>query len=231
MPNACAPSRGRVRLALFPSAALLLLPGLLGRFAEWPDLEVEVRDVDMTPAEVPELVADFDVVVAHRDEHAAPFGSDRLDVVPLLREPLDVALPPGHPLGMRDRLELSDLAEQDWISVDVGFPVDDVLRSLAVRTGVRPRVVHRINDFRITEALVRAGHGIALLPRHTLDTSHVLRRELAGLRVARRIEAVLRSRTGGAPGTRRRAPESRRAAGREPHRPPRPRGPGRRPAG
>lgn len=185
--------RGRVRLALFPSAALLLLPGLLSRLTAHEGLDVEVRDVDMTPAEVPALVADFDVVVTHRDEHAVPFSSDRLEVVTLLREPLDVALPPGHPLGARDRVELAELAGERWISVDVGFPVDDVLRSLAVRTGVRPHVVHRINDFRIIEALVASGHGIALLPRYTLDSRRVLRRPLAGIRAARHVEAVLRT--------------------------------------
>jgi DNA-binding transcriptional LysR family regulator len=70
-----------------------------------------------------------------------------------------------------------------------------VLRSLAIRTGVRPQIVHRINDFRITEALVAAGHGIALLPRYTMDSAgerRLQRRPLAGIRAARHIEAVLR---------------------------------------
>ncbi|MFF5991059.1 LysR family transcriptional regulator [Prauserella flavalba] len=187
--------RGRVRLAIFPSAGLLLLPGLLPRFAARDGLDVDVRDVDMTPPEVPGLLADHDVVVTHRDEHAPPFAGERIDVVPLLREPLDVALPPGHPLGDRAHVELTDLATERWISVDVGFPVDDVLLSLATRTGVRPRVAHRFNDFRITEALVASGHGIALLPRYTMDTRRVLRRPLAGIRAARVVEAVLRAGT------------------------------------
>lgn len=187
--------RGRVRLALFPSGALLLLPGLLHRIAEYERLDVDVRDIDMTPPEVAGMLADFDIVVTHRDEYAEPFGSERADVVPLLREPLDIVLPPGHPLEAKQRIELADVAGERWIGVDVGFPVDDVLRSLAVRTGMRPEVVHRINDFRITEALVAAGHGIALLPRYTVDPgkeSPLVRRPLAGIRAARHIEAVMR---------------------------------------
>jgi len=193
--------RGRVRVALFPSAALMLLPGLLHRIGECAGLEVEIRDVDMTPAEVPELVADFDIVVSHRDEHADPFPADRLDVVHLLREPLDVALPPGHRLARRRRVDLTELTGEQWISVDIGFPVDDVLRSLAVRTGVRPEVRQRINDFRVIEALVEAGHGIALLPRYLtrLSSRRLVRRPLAGIRAARRIEAVLRTGAGTRP--------------------------------
>ncbi|HET6703593.1 LysR family transcriptional regulator [Amycolatopsis sp.] len=188
--------RGRVRIAIFQSAGLMLLPGLLTRVAGYDGLEVDVRDVDMTPAEVPGLVADYDVVVAHRDEHAPEFGSNRLEVVPLLREPLDVALPAGHRLASRRRVELPELADERWISVDFGFPVDDVLRSLTIRTGVRPVVVQRINDFRITERLVAAGHGIALLPRYTMDTrrgSGLVGRPLAGIRAARLVEAVCRT--------------------------------------
>lgn len=184
--------RGRVRLAVFPSAALVLLPGLLRQVDAVDGLELDVRDVDMTPPEVPGLMADFDVVVMHRDEYAQPVASERLEVLPLLREPLDVALPPDHPLAGADRVELADLAAEPWISVDVGFPVDDLLVSLATRTGVRPRVVQRINDFRIIESLVAAGHGIALLPRYTVDTAKVLCKPLAGVRAARNIEAVIR---------------------------------------
>ncbi|MYW94670.1 LysR family transcriptional regulator [Amycolatopsis rubida] len=188
--------RGRVRIAIFQSAGLLLLPGLLRRIDQYENLDVDVRDVDMVPPQVPGLVADYDVVVAHRDEHAPEFDTERLDVVPLLREPLDVALPVGHRLARNRRVELADLADERWISVDHGFPVDDVLRSLTVRTGVRPQIVQRINDFRITERLVAAGHGIALMPRYTMDTrrgSGLAGRPLAGIRAARLVEAVCRT--------------------------------------
>ena len=194
--------RGRVRIAIFQSAGLMLLPGLLSRVAGYEGLEIDVRDVDMTPPEVPGLVADYDIVVAHRDEHAPEFDPARLEVVPLLREPLDVALPAGHRLANQRRVELSELADERWISVDFGFPVDDVLRSLTIRTGVRPVVVQRINDFRITERLVAAGHGIALLPRYTMNTgpgSGLVGRPLAGIRAARLVEVVCRT------GARRRA--------------------------
>jgi DNA-binding transcriptional LysR family regulator len=187
--------RGSVRVAIFQSAGLMLLPGLLHRIAEFEGLDVVVRDVDMTPPEVPGLVADYDIVVAHRDEHAPPLGSERLETRHLLREPLDVALPARHRLARKRSVELAELADERWISVDFGFPVDDVLRSLTIRTGVRPYVIQRINDFRITERLVAAGHGIALLPRYTMDTrrgSGLVGRQLAGIKAARHIEAVCR---------------------------------------
>jgi DNA-binding transcriptional LysR family regulator len=189
---------GLVRVALFPSGARMLLPGLLRRIEAVPGVEVSCRDVDMVPSDVPALAADFDVVVSHRDETAPPPSTERWRVVPLLREPLDVALPPGHPLARRRRLRLEELAGEEWIGVEVGWPFDDVLRSLALATGTTPRVVQRINDLSVTEKLVTAGHGIALLPRYSTEDRggrRLVRRPLAGVRAGRLVEAVLRTST------------------------------------
>lgn len=186
---------GVVRVAVFQSAARLLLAPVLHRLAGLTGIEPRFSDVDMTPAEVPALAADFDLVVAHRDEHAPPFGTDRWEVTHLLREPLDVALPPGHRLARQPVLRLGDLTDEPWISVLEGFPVDDVLRSIALRTGTQPRIVQRINDFGVTEELVAAGVGIALLPRYSTDDRggrRLVRRPLAEVRAARLVEAVAR---------------------------------------
>jgi DNA-binding transcriptional LysR family regulator len=186
---------GVVRVAMFQSAARLLLAPVLHRLSGLTGVEARFSDVDMTPTEVPGLAARFDLVVAHRDEHAPPFATDRWEVSHLLREPLDVALPPGHRLARHPRLRLVDLTDEPWISVQEGFPVDDVLRSIALRTGTRPRIVQRINDFGVTEELVAAGVGIALLPRYSTDDrgeQRLVRRPLAEMRAARLVEAVAR---------------------------------------
>jgi DNA-binding transcriptional LysR family regulator len=114
-------------------------------------------------------------------------------VVPLLREPLDVALPADHPLADRATLDPADLADAAWISVREGFPVAAVLDAVAAGAGHPPRVVQRINDFGVVEALVAAGHGISLLPRYTAGRRPgVTLVPLAGVRAGRRIDALLR---------------------------------------
>ncbi|MCW0215977.1 MAG: LysR family transcriptional regulator [Pseudonocardia sp.] len=186
---------GIVRMALFPSGARLLLAGLLRRVAAIDGVELQVKDVDRQPSAVAALAADFDLVLTHRDEHSEPFRSARHRVLPLVREPLDVALPPRHPLARHRRLRLDQLADEPWISVEVGWPVDDVLRSLTTLTGTRPRIVQRINDFSVTEELVAAGVGVALLPRWSTDTRggrRLVTRELAGVKAARLVEVVMR---------------------------------------
>ncbi|MFC4949597.1 LysR family transcriptional regulator [Pseudonocardia sp. GCM10023141] len=187
---------GPVRMAIFQSGARMMLAGLLARLDAVPEVDLQCRDVDMISSDIPALTAEFDIVIAHRDEQAPPYDARGRVVVPLMREPLDIALPPGHRLTRLRPLHLADLVGEPWISVNVGWPVDDVLRSLAVQTGVAPRVVQRINDFAVTEELVAAGRGLALLPRYSTDFRRgrkIVRRTLAGVRAARLVEAVLRT--------------------------------------
>jgi DNA-binding transcriptional LysR family regulator len=184
--------RGTVRVAAFQSGAELLAPGLLSRVAALDGITVDLGDEDVAQHAFPALTADFDIVVAHRPDAEDAWPAD-LRVVPLLREPLDVALPADHPLADRATLEPADLADAAWISVREGFPVAAVLDAVAAGTGSPPRVVQRINDFGVVEALVAAGHGISLLPRYTAGRRPGVRLvPLAGVRAGRRIDALLR---------------------------------------
>ena len=142
---------------------------------------------------VPALLADFDVVVVHHDERDPIDWSPRLDATFLLREPLEVLLPPRHRLATRKRVPLRELAHEPWIGVGWGLVFDDVLRSLATVSGVNPRIVQRVNDLRVVEELVLAGVGIALMPRYSPTVRGLVRRPLGGVHAARRIEAVTRT--------------------------------------
>lgn len=184
--------RGRVRVAMFPSGAAMLLAGLITRAAAL-GVDVLGRDIDQPAANAPALLADFDVVVVHRDERDTTHLSPRVDTTILLREPLDLLLPPHHRLATHDKIALRELADESWIGVEGGLVVDDVLRSLAAMSGVQPRIVQRVNDFRVVEELVLAGIGVALLPRYALTVRELVRRPLGGMRAARRIEAVTRT--------------------------------------
>ncbi|NIL81192.1 LysR family transcriptional regulator [Rhodococcoides kroppenstedtii] len=183
--------RGTVRVALFPSGAALLLPRVLHRMAT-SGVTVDARDEDVPASAVPRLLADYDVVLTHRDERAPTIASERVAVRTVLREPIDLVVPPDHPLAGRESVEVRELANERWISVRGGFPVDDVLLSVAAVTGVEPRVVMRINDFRLIEELVSAGHGIALMPRYASAHPAVARCRLAGVRAARVYDVAIR---------------------------------------
>lgn len=172
---------GTVRVAAFQSGAQMLLPDLLTWARGRDGLTVECSDEDVAQADFVDLTADFDVVIAHRpDGEGSGWQGRGVRVVPLLREPLDVAVPEGHRLAGRGTVTPADLVDEDWIAVREGFPVAAVLDEVGLRSGRPPRIVQRINDFHVVEALVAAGHGISLLPRYTTG-----RRAGSGLRMVR----------------------------------------------
>jgi DNA-binding transcriptional LysR family regulator len=186
---------GRVDLAIFPSAAELLLPGLLTRMREHPGIELVLVDVDVSEDEFGPLAADHDVVVGHRSDGAPPAGRTGLETVALLREPLDVALPAGHRLAGRRRVGIADVVGETWIGVPEGYPIDRVLTAMAAATDTPPTVGFRTIHLPLIENLVAAGHGVALVPRYTSGTRAAGRFELAELgevRAGRRIEALVR---------------------------------------
>jgi DNA-binding transcriptional LysR family regulator len=182
---------GEVRLAMFPSGAALLLPGVLERMTDL-GIRLIASDEDVKYADAPALLADFDVVLTHRDERAPQVVEARVSPITVMREPIDLVVGSGHRLVGRTEVTLADLEDEDWISVRGGFPVDDVLVSLAATTGVQPRVTHRLNDFRAIEAMVARNHGVALMPRFSIRDPDVNRMVLTGVRAARVYEALSR---------------------------------------
>ena len=186
---------GEVRVSMFHSAAELFVPGLLERVAAHGDIRLVVDDQDVSQDEFAALAADYDIVVAHRSDDVLPPVQGALRIVPLMREPLDVALPLGHPLAGKSSVTPAEVIGENWIGNPEGYPFDRVLDRLAEQAGSRPRIVHRTGYLPLAESLVARGHGVALLPRHTAVVRAAGRYRLmplADLRAGRHVEALLR---------------------------------------
>lgn len=69
------------------------------------------------------------------------------------------------------------------------------MRSLAPISGVPPRIIQRINNFRVFEELLLSGVGIALLPRYAPTVRELIRKPVDGINVARRIDAIIHTGT------------------------------------
>jgi DNA-binding transcriptional LysR family regulator len=113
--------------------------------------------------------------------------------VELMREPLDIVLPEGHPLAARRELTPADVVDERWIGTPEGFPFDRILQSIEVLTGREADIVQRFIDNSIVEVLVASGHGIAILPRFTTRDREngLVTRPLVGVRSERGIWAIM----------------------------------------
>ena len=107
-----------------------------------------------------------------------PFGkgdapSDDLLRMHLLDDPYRAMLPLEHPLANSRTVELTDLANEDWVAAmgGNGFCRDDTI-DLCRRAGFTPRFVAHAVEFPAAQAYVAAGIGVGLVPVLALGTVH-----------------------------------------------------------
>ncbi|MFS4103702.1 LysR family transcriptional regulator [Streptomyces sp. PD-S100-1] len=183
---------GDVSVAAFHSAAATLFPLLL-RALSGPDRpRLRLADEDVAQDRFPALTRDYDLVLAHRLDHGPPWPRT-VTATTLLREPLDVALPAGHPLAAAPVLTPGDVADQPWITVHDGFPLMATVEAVACVANRRLDIVHRVNEFSVVAEMVAAGGGVALLPRWTARPHPgVVLRPLSGVHARRRIDVLHR---------------------------------------
>jgi DNA-binding transcriptional LysR family regulator len=189
-----AETTGSVTITAFQSAAELLFPDLVTRVLALGGIGLECNESDVAQSEFAALTAEYDLVLAHRPDRSQDWPAS-VKAIPLFREPVDVALPLSHRLAGQQRVQVADLAGESWIAVRTGFPLAELLTTLAARSGQAPRIAHRINDFHVVEAMVARGHGIALLPRYSAGDrtdQHIVLKPLAGARPGRQIDLLVR---------------------------------------
>jgi DNA-binding transcriptional LysR family regulator len=187
-----------VRVSAFHSAGLALFGPLLAELAgaEGPRTRVALADADVAQGDFAGLTADHDLVVAHRLPHDPPWPTARLVVVPLLVEPLDVALHAGHPLAASAGITPEELRDERWIATHAGFPLAGVLEHLGALSGRAPRIVHRVNEFSVAARIVRTGDAIAVMPRTTaapLAVDGMVLRPVVGATLVRHVDVLARS--------------------------------------
>ncbi|GAA0613658.1 LysR family transcriptional regulator [Streptomyces crystallinus] len=192
---------GVVRVGAFSTAVpALVVPAVLRLRRSHPGLEVRVREAEA--AEAYELLSAGVVEVALSLAAHAPSARDpRFTVVPLLADPLDVALPTGHPLAAEPDLRLADLAAEPWIFGGSG-PWSQITTAACEAAGFVPEQAHSAAGWTAILAMVEAGMGVALVPRMAaVSREGVVMRELgAERRPYRHVVAAVRRGAEGAPG-------------------------------
>ncbi|WP_458246235.1 LysR family transcriptional regulator [Streptomyces sp. MAI_2237] len=184
--------KGEVSVAAFHSAGTAFFPLLLRALTGPGAPLVRLGDEDVAQEDFPRLTRVYDLVLAHRLDHAPPWP-DTVTAVTLLREPLDVAMPAGHPLAVKRRVTPRDVADQPWITVHDGFPILATIEAIAAAAGRRLRLAHRINDFTVVAEAVAAGGGLALMPRWTMRPhADLVLRPLSGVQARRHIDVLHR---------------------------------------
>ncbi|GHD71281.1 LysR family transcriptional regulator [Streptomyces goshikiensis] len=190
---------GEVRVGAFSTAVpALVVPAAAALRLTHPGVEIRVRETEA--AESYELLSAGAVDLALSLAAHAPSARDpRFTRVPLLADPLDVALPPEHPLARSPRLRLADLSGEPWIYGGSG-PWSQITLSACEAAGFVPEQAHSAAGWSAILALVEAGMGVALIPRMAAGrATGVTVRDLGRDRPVRHVIAATRRGADAAP--------------------------------
>jgi len=155
---------GRVRVAVFQSAALALMPATLRAMAErCPDVRVEMVQREPEEALRETWARDFDMVIAEQyPAHAAPHHPG-LDRHALTTDAIRLALPAEeaalHPVG-----SLDEARAMPWVMEPRGAASRHFAEQLCRSTGFEPDVRYETADLQAHIRLVESGNAVALIP-------------------------------------------------------------------
>jgi LysR family nitrogen assimilation transcriptional regulator len=158
-PAAVSSSPKHVRISLPSDVGSLLAPSIVRRVrASWPDVSLDLKEADGLQVERWLLSNQLDLAFA-----IDPAPIPDFIIKPLRADALGVVAPPSSPLGESDSpLDLRDIARLPFILPDDAHPVRRRIALAASQCGIRLQPLLILNNFTLTVALIRAGHGYGL---------------------------------------------------------------------
>lgn len=158
--------QGGVQIGLAGSHFLGPFPKFIQQFRlQRPAVEVGLHE--MKPSDHLQALRDgrVDLCVSRNPMNDAQAGDRQFSAALLWRDPVVVALPPGHQLASRSWLNLADLKDEDFVFLRLdSSPFAMRLFEACVQAGFAPRIAQQVVEVPAALNLVAAGLGVALVP-------------------------------------------------------------------
>jgi DNA-binding transcriptional LysR family regulator len=158
---------GSLRISASGTSGSYLLPGALTAFRRrHPGVRLQL-DISNSRRVLDQVAAfDADLGVLGAPDEATPLtvtDHPRLVVQPFVREPLVLAVPPGHATTRRRAVSLAEVAELQLIVREPGSTTRRVLESRLEAAGLAPRIAMELGSNEAIKHAVGAGFGAAVL--------------------------------------------------------------------
>jgi DNA-binding transcriptional LysR family regulator len=152
--------RGTVRIAASYTVLGYFLPELFARFrASYPDVDIDLRDVDRPGIEEAVLndEVDLGVTLLSNVERISRFGHQVL-----MRSRRQLWVAPTHPLAQLRTPSLKDIAQHPYILLTVDEGEQSTLRYWAKKR-MAPNIAFRTSSLEALRGLVAYGFGVTVL--------------------------------------------------------------------
>ncbi|MGW2161805.1 LysR family transcriptional regulator [Nonomuraea sp. NPDC001699] len=158
---------GRVAIGTIQTLTSVDLPAELAAFHRlWPGIQISVRDAPVAGLLDALLARELDLAYLALDGADLPAG---LAVFSSWEEELVLMTSPGHRLAGAERALLSELTEEPFVDFKAGTGLETAVRRLAAGCGLHRQITCEVTQIRMLVDLVRAGIGVAIVPRRVAE--------------------------------------------------------------
>jgi DNA-binding transcriptional LysR family regulator len=156
---------GSLRLASFPTAYATIMPAAISEFrSSHPAVDLTLTESDPLASVARLRAGELDLALLYEYDFVPLPEEPALELVPLLREPMRVLLPAGHPEARRPSVRLAALAGESWVTSTVRSSCHEFVARACRAAGFEPRISFESDDHQVWQGLVAAGAGVALAP-------------------------------------------------------------------
>lgn len=154
-----------LRLGALPTIAPFLLPEIVCHFRdEFPQVCLTIVE-DYTDHLLARLQkGTLDVAIM-----ALPIEDPRLEVEPLFRESLLVAMPPSHPLAEKPTVAFNQVRQEGFVLLHEVHCLGEQILGFCRQQEFQPNVVCESAQIFTIQEMIRQGLGISLLPEMAID--------------------------------------------------------------
>jgi DNA-binding transcriptional LysR family regulator len=166
---------GRLRVGTYSSVGATLVVQALAEFrTRHPGVSVSLLEAARDALVEHVRSGELDVVAVFDFPALGLTVDEGLESRHLLHESHDLLLHPEHRLARKRKVTIADLRDEDWLFPTLGpdSPTQKLFTAACTAAGYQPRIVFRVNDCEMFQALVAAGVGIGFLPRLALHPVH-----------------------------------------------------------
>jgi DNA-binding transcriptional LysR family regulator len=163
---------GRVRLGLFATATALVAPALRDFRVSHPHVGLTLTEVEPQTSLALLERGELDAAILFAYDFAPLEARRAVEICEIMRDPVLVALPSAHALAGRPRIALHELEAERWIMEGPGTVCHRLTHWACQRAGFQPHIELVASDnYRIVQALVAAGIGVAFVPELACEPS------------------------------------------------------------
>ncbi|CAM3960154.1 LysR family transcriptional regulator [Mesobacillus zeae] len=152
--------RGEVHIGLPPFIGSLLFPKVMAKFHHhYPNIKLNIAEYGGARVVKSVEEGEMELGVA-----VLPLDDKQFRIYPILEEEMQLVVHEDHPLGKKQSIDMSDLADEEFIFYNEEFALYKILREYFISAGFEPKILFQSSQWDLMSEMAAANLGITILP-------------------------------------------------------------------